>query len=117
MGAAPSGRRVCAPAILSTQPGYQYIRGLPVDAERMLSAVGAQLVSGGLSAAAVRHDLVRDLLAIPQSGQSSAFNSTDVNEHIGAARGGLNEAIALLGVEPLHGTCLHESSFQDASAS
>jgi hypothetical protein len=36
-----------------------------------------------------------------------------VDEDVRAAGGGLDEAVALLGVEPLHGTCLHVTSFRD----
>src|SRR6478609_10547650 len=51
-----------------------------------------------------------DLLTIIEAGQTGALDGADVNEHILAAIVRLNEAVALLTVEPLHGTCRHLTS-------
>ena len=73
----------------------------------------AKLISRSLAAAPVCDDLVGDLLAIPQARETRPLDSTDVDKNIGAAGRRLNEPIALLGVEPLHGSCLHVTSFRD----
>lgn len=68
------------------------------------------MVRRRLAAATIRHDFELDLLAIGQAIQARAFNGADVDEHVGAAAIRLDEAEALLGVEPLYGSILHRSN-------
>src|SRR5262249_22200030 len=68
---------------------------------------GAQIVGRRLARAAVRHDLVGDLLAFTQRAEPGALDGRDVHEHIVAAVIRLDEAIALGCVKPLHGSHAH----------
>src|SRR5215204_4295239 len=67
-------------------------------------------VNCGRLAIAARLGLEGDLLILIQVAQSSALDSADVHEHIVAAAIRLNEAEALLRVEPLHGALSHFKS-------
>src|ERR1043166_7475735 len=71
---------------------------------------GAEIVGRRLARAAVRHDLVGDLLAFTQRTEAGALNGRDVHEHIVAAVIRLDEAIALGCVKPLHGSHAHGGS-------
>jgi len=51
--------------------------------------------------------LEAELLAFVERGHASALDGGDVDEDVGAAVVKLNEAEALLAVEPLHGADLH----------
>jgi hypothetical protein len=67
-----------------------------------------QVCSGGL--AFIGREVIGDLLAFIQAGQTSAFNSTDMYEYIAVTAFGLNEAVAFSGVEPFYGTVCHGKS-------
>src|SRR5580704_11810932 len=72
----------------------------------------AKLIGGSLAGSLVLRELVRQLLAFVQARHPGALNRADVNKHILAAVVRLNEAITLLGVEPLHGSSAHALSFR-----
>ena len=57
--------------------------------------------------AAVRDDFVAYLGALVQVREARFLYRGDMDEHVLAAALRLNEAIALLPVEPLHSTCSH----------
>ncbi len=78
-------------------------------------ARGLQTIGRRLAGAAVGDDFIGDLLAFIETGQTSAFNRTDVNENIWPAGIRLNETKTLLGIKPLYDACLHSNSFQDAT--
>src|SRR5882724_8333153 len=69
-----------------------------------------ETVGGRLARALVGHHLVGNLLALVQAVQTGALNRADVNKYVRPAGGRLNEAEALLGVEPFHSTCSHSVS-------
>src|ERR1700752_5333920 len=74
------------------------------------SGGGAQVVGRRLAGTAIGHDLVGDLLALTQRTKASALDSRDVHEHILAAVIRLDEAVALGGVKPFHGSHAHGGS-------
>ena len=55
----------------------------------------------------VRDHVITDLVAFAEVIQAGLFNSRDVHENILAAAVGLNKAISLSRIEPLHSTCRH----------
>src|SRR5690349_1904166 len=55
-------------------------------------------------------DLEVDLLTFGKTGKPGTLDGADVNEHVLSAVVGLNEAKALLAVEPLNSACRHISS-------
>jgi len=57
--------------------------------------------------AAVGHDLIFDLLTLIETSQACLLNSRDMHEHVLPARIGLDEAVPLRAVEPLHGAFSH----------
>src|SRR4029450_6004190 len=63
-----------------------------------------EILGRGLAGPAVGYDLIRDLLPFVEAVHSGPLNGADVNEHIAATVIRLNEAEALLAVEPLHGS-------------
>src|SRR5207244_10213676 len=71
---------------------------------------GAQIVGRRFARAAICHDFVGDLLAFTQRSEAGTLDSTDVHEHVIAARIRLDEAIALGCVKPLHGSHAHGGS-------
>src|ERR671921_731488 len=71
---------------------------------------GLQIDRGLFAAAAVGLHLIGDLLTLREAAQAGALNRADVDEHVLAARVRLNEAIALLVVEPLHRSRCHDVS-------
>src|SRR5437879_3439500 len=77
------------------------------DPRQIRSASGAQVVGRRLARAAIRHDLVRDLLAFTQRSKPGTLDGADMYEHIVAAVIRLDEAVALGCVEPLHGSHAH----------
>jgi len=83
----------------------QYIRG---QRSELQSLGSLKVVSCILAAAAVRDDVEADLLAVDERAHAGALNSGDVNEHIGVAVVGLNEAKTLGGIEELNGTSSHD---------
>ncbi len=66
-----------------------------------------ELIGGGLAGALVLGDLVTHLLAFAQITQAGALDRADMNENIRAAIIGLDEAEALLTIEPFHGAGSH----------
>ena len=66
-----------------------------------------ELIGRGLSGAAVLLDLVAYLLTLLQIAQAGALDGADVNENIRSAIIGLDEAKALLTVEPFHSSVSH----------
>ena len=66
-----------------------------------------ELIGGGLAGALVLGDLVAHLLAFAQITQAGALDRADMNENIRAAIIGLDEAEALLTIEPFHGADSH----------
>ena len=66
-----------------------------------------ELIGRGLAGAAVLLDLVAHLLAFLQIAQAGALDGADMNENIRSAIIGLDEAKALLTVEPFHSSVSH----------
>src|SRR5215468_7827523 len=66
-----------------------------------------RLQIGGGRLAPLGHHLEADLLAFHERLHSGALDGADVNEHILASVARLDEAVALLHIEELHGTCGH----------
>src|SRR5262249_28240412 len=66
-----------------------------------------RLQVGGGGLAPFGHHLEADLLAFHERLHAGALDGADVHEHILAPVGRLDEAVALLHVEELHGTCRH----------
>src|SRR5579859_7689967 len=64
-----------------------------------------QIGGGGLST--FGHDLVRDLLSLDQARHARALNRRNMDEHIVAAVGGLDESKALDGIKEFYGTRGH----------
>jgi hypothetical protein len=71
-------------------------------------SVDAQPVGRRLAGSSVRDDLILKLLPLIEGAQAGPLDRTDVNEHILAAVVRLNEAKALLAVEPLYRARTHE---------
>src|SRR5262245_41316379 len=63
----------------------------------------------GRGLAAIAHQLEFHPLALVERGQPRPLHGRDVNEHILAAVGGLNEPVALGGIEPFHCSARHSS--------
>src|SRR5688572_10415176 len=63
-------------------------------------------VAGGLLAALAEH-VEADLLTFREAGQAGALNRGHMHEHVLRPVARLDEAEALLRVEPLHGTSSH----------
>ena len=74
----------------------------------MTGLLHLEICGGGFAGAAVGFNLEADLLAIVKAGQASTFDRRDMHENVGSALVGLDEAITLLTVEPLHYTCRHD---------
>ena len=66
---------------------------------------------GRLALLAAFH-LVAELLALLQIANSRLFDGRNVHEHVLRAIVGLEEAVALLGVEPLYGSSSHYKPFK-----
>ena len=64
--------------------------------------VDAKVLGAGLAAHRVLFRFERDLLAFIERAQTSTFDGADVNENVGAAIIGLDEAKTLGRVEPLN---------------
>src|SRR5215469_11170727 len=60
--------------------------------------------------------LVAELLALVQIAHSRPFDGRNVHEHVLRAIVGLDEAVALLGVEPLYGSSSHCKPFKENHA-
>src|ERR1700680_428242 len=76
--------------------------GLSVFAVKQSPSGGLQVGGGGL--AALRGDVEAHLLALVQGGHARALHGGDMDENVLVAVARLNEAVAFLRVEPLHGT-------------
>jgi hypothetical protein len=68
---------------------------------------GAQIVRRGLTGLAISNNVESDLLSLVEPLHSSAFHCADVHEDILTAVIRLDEAEALLDIEPLHGSLRH----------
>src|SRR5215470_6354549 len=68
---------------------------------------GAQIVGRGLTRLPVSNHVECDLLSLVESMHPGAFNRADVHEDIFAAVIRLDEAEALLDIEPLYGSLRH----------
>jgi hypothetical protein len=66
-----------------------------------------ELIGRGLAGAAVLGEFVAHLLAFAQIAQTGALDCADMNENIRAAFIGLDEAKALLTIEPFHRSGSH----------
>src|SRR4051812_16974592 len=75
--------------------------------DRPVSLGRLQLAGRHLAAALVALELEADLLAFRQRAEARTFDGGDVDEHVLAAAIRLDEAKALGGVEPLHGSNRH----------
>jgi len=70
---------------------------------------GAQIVGRGLSGPSIRDNLVGDLLSLVEAAHPGALDGADMDENVLAAVIRLDEAKALLVVEPLYGSLRHET--------
>jgi len=85
----------------------QYIRGQGDMAVSAARSVGAQIICRGFAGSPVSNNIIREFLSLIEAVHASAFDSTDVHEHVFAAISRLDEAEALLAVEPLYGSLRH----------
>src|SRR5262245_53365757 len=67
----------------------------------------AQVVGRGLAGPTIRHDVEGDLLSFVETAHPRAFNSADMNKDVFSALIRLNEAEALLAIEPFNGAVRH----------
>src|SRR4051812_43782792 len=102
--------------IVSNAAGRRAVRALlPSGPPPSTRANGRVVVaSGGLEVrrrflSALPHHLEADLLALVEPVQTCGVHGSDVDEHVLRAVLRLNEAEALGGVEPLHGTHCHQT--------
>jgi hypothetical protein len=72
-------------------------------------SVDAQPVSRRLAGSPICDDVEFELLPLVEGAQAGTLDRADVNEHILAAVIRLNEAEALLAVEPLYSARTHEN--------
>ena len=61
----------------------------------------------GCFLAAIHHNIERDILTFGQCRQSGAFDGGNMDEHILAAVGALNEAVSFRGIEPFDNALVH----------
>src|SRR5258708_18220027 len=73
---------------------------------------GAQIVRRGLARLSISNNVESDLLSLVEPAHPSAFDRADMPEDILAAVIRLDEAEALLDIEPLHGSLRHLVFFQ-----
>src|SRR5690606_16754992 len=66
-----------------------------------------EIVGGGLAGALVLDDLVIDLLTLIKAVEARALHRGNVHKHVRPALVRLNEAVALLPVEPFHSAGSH----------
>src|SRR5207253_11192619 len=74
-----------------------------------------QIHGRGLSSIAAL-EVEAHLLPLVQIADTGALDRRDMNKHILRTVLGLNEAVTLCGVEPLHGSNSHRSSFKNKIA-
>ena len=84
----------------------------PVGAPLRAALLRSKRNRGCLALLAALH-LVAELLALVQSANSRAFDGRNVHEHVLRAIVGLDEAVALLGVEPFYGSSSHCKPFKE----
>src|SRR5690349_2313302 len=98
--------RTCRSAIAPAQSvrSRRSCREIPGCAR---SACGAEVLRGELAGAAVLRDLEIDLLAFGQAVHARTLDRGDMDEHVRSAGVRLDEAEALLVVEPLHCSSCH----------
>src|SRR6267142_5266090 len=63
-----------------------------------------EILRARLAALGIRHEVERDLLPFGEVAHAGALDRADVNEHVLAAVGRLDEAVASLRIEKLDGT-------------
>src|SRR5882672_7102721 len=68
-----------------------------------------EILRARLAALGIRHEIERDLLPFGEVAHAGALDRADVDEHVLAAVGGLDEAVASLRIEELDGTRGHDS--------
>src|SRR5215211_8922319 len=68
---------------------------------------GPEVGRGLLAGAPVGLNLIGDLLTLCEAAHPRTLDGADVHEYVLAALVGLDEAVALLFVEPLHSTSCH----------
>jgi hypothetical protein len=66
-----------------------------------------QLIGRRLAALAISNNFEGYLLSFIQASEACTFDGTDVHEDIRTTTIWRDETEALLGIEPLHGTCCH----------
>src|SRR5579862_7949051 len=79
----------------------QYIREMANNSSQR------QVICAHFASHLVGLELEVDLLPFRKPGKTGPLDGTDVHEHIASAIAGLNEAKALLTIEPLDSTCWH----------
>ncbi|OAI28069.1 hypothetical protein A1351_12335 [Methylosinus sp. R-45379] len=94
----------------SSKMGRREQRPIVDAAENRHSCVGSdflELIGRGFAGAAVLGEFVAHLLAFAQIAQTGALDGANMNENIRAAFIGLDEAEALLTIEPFHRSGSH----------
>src|SRR6516225_3510946 len=76
-----------------------------------LRSSGLQIVRRRLAGPSIGNNLERDFLALVETVHPGAFHRADMHKDILAAVFGLNEAVALLAIKPLHCSLHHGSIF------
>jgi hypothetical protein len=84
----------------------QYIRGQWLLV-RFLQSISAQISGRTLTGSAIGDEIKGDFLALVEAIHPCTLNGADVNEHVLASVGRLNEAKSLLAVEPLYDPLHH----------
>src|SRR4051794_37207945 len=110
----PRGRRGptrSAPLKRRTPPGGP--GGVWSSSARPASAGGRQLLGRALAVVAA-HELVPDAIALAERVHAGALDGGGVDEGVGVAVLGLDEAVALVGVEPLDRTGLQSVTSRGA---
>src|SRR5262249_60383487 len=92
-----------APAAKQVATGTALEGGGPVDLRSGSEALPVR--SGEL--AALAYHVIAELLALMQIAHPGTLHRGDVDKHVLPAIGGLNESVAFLAVEELHGTLSH----------
>src|SRR6185437_7642503 len=99
--------RAIAPPLNSTKDKNESAEQRSEPLLRCFATSADQREIAGRFLAAIAHDLVLDLLTLIEPRQPGALDRRDVDEDVLAAGIRLNEAVALLRVEPLDRTRSH----------